>query len=294
MRILLLVAATLAATADAGRLASQERPVDPLEASVRERLDTYNRALERLEQAQADFRGFDAEIWEPLNAQYALALGRGDDRESDRFLGEIQHESQRRTELQSAETAAEREWERAAQSLISHVDSYLDDFVQRTSRGDTSVDLQGQYEYWYNILTEVEARLEQHSPLELGPLPEVRALADDTPADLEGKALVLENRATVDSLLVADLEDRIATERRRWQRQLDYEDWSIRNRQTEPPVGATTGVAGSADSVAVDLTQTPQQRIESMQSLREEYIARIEQLRERARTLRLEAERRRG
>ncbi len=294
MRLLLLAAAIMAATADVGRLTGQERPGDPLEESVRERLDAYNGALAGLERAQQDLRDFDDEIWEPLNEQFALARSSDNDREKDRLLGRIQHESPRRTELQSAETAAEREWELAAQSLISHVDSYLDDFVQRTTRGDTSDDLQGQYDYWYSILTEVEARMEQHAPLELGPLPEVRALDDDTPADLEGKALVLTNRATADSLLLADLEDRIATERRRWQRQMAYEDMAIRNRQTETPVAATTGVTGAADSVAVDLTQTPEQRIESLESLREDYIARIEQLRERARTLRSEAERRRG
>ena len=297
MRIVLLAAAILVATADSGRLTGQERPSDPFRQSAQERLGAYNLALEGLEQAQLALRQFNEETWEPLNEQHQLAHNRGNDREKDRLIGEIQNETPRRTRLQGAVRAAEREWERAAQTLISHADSYLDQLnidIRNSSLEDGSEDLLQQFEEWNAILTEVQIRLEESSPLMVEPLPEARALADDSPADLEAKARLLESRAASDSLLAVGLEEQITTERRRWQRQLAYEDMTIRNRHNETPVVGASDVTGAADSVAVDLTQTPAQRIENLENLRDEYIARVGQLLERARALRQEAERRRG
>ncbi len=302
MRPSLLLAAALAMTVQPVRLAAQEDAQSPLEL-VEDLYEAYLAAYRRYQMTAGDFRIMEGE-WDRLNNEY-LQLRGTNPAHADRILGEIQQLSADKTRAESGVRAKQREWQDAGDSLIEALDNYLeilDNAIQGTPLGDSIEESTRQYtiQYimWNQRLEKVEAQLAPSLSLELEPMPEVVARDDDTAEDLELKAGSLENRARRDSALVLDVEDRIASLKKRQLRErntADFRDRIKRFGDMNIPVEAAAEEAGVnvADSSAVDLTQTPEQRIVDLETFQDEMIVRIDQLLERARELREEAARRR-
>ena len=296
---LLPVAAAVAVTVAPVPVTAQEVARSPLEL-VEYWNSVYEAAYHTYLAAAAEFQSLD-DNWNRLNDEY-LQQKESNPARANRILGEILSISPERTSVEGRVRTTQREWEDVGDSLIDALDNYLEilnNTIQGTPLGDTaggsSIAL---YRTWSARLEEIESQLAASQSLELEPMPEVVARDDDNAADLERKARLLENRAVRDSAVVVELEERIASLRRRLERDRSTEDLATRNRRfgdMTVPVEATTEGAGVnvADSAAVDLTQTPEQRIELMEAYRDEMIAFVEQLLERATELRAEAARRR-
>lgn len=299
MRPCLLLAAALAMTVQPVRLAAQEGARSPLEL-IEDWYEVYLAAYHRYQATVGDFRIVEGD-WDRRNDEY-LQLRETNPARADRILGEIQQLSAEKTRAESGVRAAQREWQDAGDSLIQALDNYLEilnNAIQGTPLGDSIEELVRQYTMWDRRLEEVEAQLAPSLSLELEPMPAIVARDDDTAEDLELKAKSLENRARRDSALVLDVEDKIASLKKRQERERSTADLRARIARfgdMTVPVEAATGEAGVtvADSAAVDLTQTPEQRIEDLETFRDEMIARVDQLLERARELRQEAARRRA
>ena len=298
MRACLLLAAVMAATLAPGRARAQEVGRSPLEL-VEYWDGVYEAAYHGYLFAAAEFQNLD-DNWNRLNDEY-LQQHESNPARAERILGEILSLSPERTMAEGRVRIALGEWQEVGDSFISALDDYLEilnNTIRGTPLGDSLDESISLYNTWHERLEEVESQLAPSLSLVLEPMPEVVARDDDTAEDLERKATLLENRALRDSAVVVELEDRIATLRRRLERDRSTADLSARIRrfgEMTVPVEATTEGVGVnvADSAAVDLTQTPEQRIELMEAYRDEMISFVEQLLERATELRAEAARRR-
>lgn len=295
MRACLLLAAALAATLAPERARAQEVGRSPLEL-VEYWDDVYDVAYLRYQTALAEFESLDNN-WNRLNDEH-LQQHQSNPARANRILGEILSLSPERTMAEGRVRIALEEWQEVGDSFISALDDYLEilsNTIRGTPLGDSLDESISLYNTWLERLEEVENQLARNLSLALEPMPEVVARDDDTAEDLERKATLLENRALRDSAVVVELEDRIATLRRRLERDRSTADLSARIRrfgEMTVPVEATTEGVGVnvADSAAV---VTPEQRIELMEAYRDERISFVEQLLERARGLREEAARRR-
>ena len=299
MRPCLLLAATaLAVTVQPVHLTAQEGGRSPLEL-VEQWYDVYDVAHLSYQTALRIFQNLDGN-WDRLNDEFLQQLERNPAR-AERLLGEIQQLSAERTRAQSAVRAAQRQRQDAGDSLIEALDNYLEilnNIIQGTPLGDSIEDSVTRYNEWNRRLQEVEAELAPSLSLELEPMPEVRAGDDDTADELRRKADYLESRARRESATVQKVEEKIVSLKKRQERDRSTADVRARLARfgdMTVPVAATTEGAGVtvADSAAVDLTQTPEQRIELLETFRVEIIVRVDQLLERARELREEAARRR-
>ncbi len=295
MRLSVLLAAALLATVVAPcRVAAQGNPLEVVETWDGE----YEAAYHGFMAAVEEFQIVDRE-WDRLNQEYGQVRDRDRER-SDRLLAEIQQLSAERTRTQSAVRSTRQHWYDTADSFIDALDDYLDilsNEIQGTPLGDSIEDRVDQFARWNNRLKEVEAQLGPRLSLELQPMPDVRARDTDTPEDLEFKASLLENAAEIVDNLVQDVEEIVAALKRRQERDRSHEDFMASNRRFETnivPVGAGSDDTrvGVADSTDVDLSQTPEQRIESLETFRDEAAERRDQLLERATELREEAARR--
>ncbi len=298
MRACLLLVAALAATLAPVRASAQEVGRSPLELVVYwDRV--YEAAYHRSRAAAADFQSLDNN-WNTLNDEYLQQLESNPAR-AERILGEILSLSPERTRVQGQLESTRREWHDVGDSFVDALDNYLEilsNTIRGTPLGDSLDESISLYNRWHEVLEQVERDLALNLTLELEPMPEVVAREDDTAEDLERKATLLENRALRDSAVVVELEDRIATLRRRLDRDRSTAELSARIRRfgdmTIPVTPTTEGAAVTVgDSAAVGLTQTPEQRIEFMEEYRDERIARVDRLLQRASELLAEAARRR-
>ncbi|MDE2782715.1 MAG: hypothetical protein OXK77_07145 [Gemmatimonadota bacterium] len=295
---LLLTAAAVAATLAPSRAGAQEVGRSPLEL-VEYWNGVYDAAYRRYEAAAAEFRVLE-ENWNRLIDE-RLQQVESNPARAERILGEILSLSTERTIAQGQVRVETEEWEQVGDSFIGALDNYLEilnNTIRGTPLGDSLDESISLYNFWHERLEEVERQLAPNLLLVLEPMPEVVARDDDTAEDLERKATLLENRALRDSAGVVEIEEKIATDRRRLERDRSTADLSARIRRfgdmTIPVVPTTEGgpeIVG--DTTAADRTQTPEQRIELMEAYRDEMIARVELLLERARELRAEAARRR-
>lgn len=293
---LLLAAAALAVTLAPSRGGAQEVGRSPLEL-VEYWDDVYIAASLRYQAAAAEFDRIDGN-WNRLNDEYLQQLESNPAR-AERILGEILSLSDERTIKEGQVRIELGEWQEAGDSFIGALDNYLEilnNTIRVTPLGDSLDESISLYNFWHERLETVESDLAPTNLLlVLEPMPEVVARDDDTADDLERKATLLENRALRDSAVVVELEDRIATLRRRLERDRSAADLSARIRRfgdmTIPVVPTTEG----GPEIVGDTTaaQTPEQRIELMEAYRDERIARVEQLLARASELRAEAARRR-
>ena len=296
---LLPVAAALAVSlAPSGALA-QEAGRSP-EELVQYWSDLYDAAFREYQDALLEFQPLDS-IWNALDEERKqLIESNGNPADIRRITGEMQSRSNARQRATGRRDRAKAQWENVADSFMDALDNYLTILANAfgATAGAEQDELTNQYNRWLESLEQVERDLGPNLSLELGPLPDVVARDDDTPQDLERKARSLEDRARRDSAAVAGVEERIAALERRLARDRSTEGFSARIRRfgdmTIPLVPITEGgpeIVG--DSTAADLTQTPEQRIELLETLRDRMVARVEQLLARARELREEAARRR-
>lgn len=295
---LLLVAAALAVPFAPVRAGAQEVGRSPLEL-VEYWDGVYNAAYLGYQHALATFESLD-NTWDRLNDEY-LQQHESNPARAERALIEIQQLSPERTRAEGRVRSTLGEWQDAGDSLIDALDNYLEilnNAIRGTPVGDSAQESIALYNTWRARLEEIESQLARSRPVELEPMPEVVARDDDTAEDLERKATLVENRARRESAFVVVLEEKIASLRRRLERDRSTADMADRIRrfgEMTIPLTPTTEGGGVTvgDSAAVDLTQTPEQRIELLETFRDERIAFVEQLRERARELREEAARRR-
>ncbi len=291
---LLLAATALAATVAPLRLAAQENAL----AVVENWNQVYDAAYHNYQGKLGDFQILDAD-WVRLNDELEQ-VRQTNPRRIRLLLPEIQQLSEERTVVLNEVRAAERAWRDAGDALVSALDGYLDLLslqIRRPPVGDSVNDLVDEFNRWSQRLEEVEAELGPRLPLELRPMPDVRALDSDTPVQLRNKARLLEEEARrVDNLLV-DVQEEIDALGRRLERERSSADLQARRDRFEVnvvPVGTTVEdpQAAVTDSTGVDLALTPAQRLERLETFRDEVEARRDQLLEQARELRDEAERR--
>lgn len=295
---LLLVAAALGVPLAPVRAGAQEVGRSPLEL-VEYWDGVYNAAYLDYQAALARFENLDNN-WDRLNDEY-LQQHESNPARAERVLGEIQLLSHERTRVEGQVRSTLGEWQDVGDSFIEALDNYLEilnNAIRGTPVGDSAQESIALYNTWRARLEEIESQLGGSRTLELEPMPEVVARDDDTAEDLEGKATLVENRALRASAGVAVLETKIAALRRRLERDrstADMADRISRFGEMTIPLTPTTEGGGVTvgDSAAVDLTQTPEQRIELLETFRDETIAFVEQLLERATELRAEAARRR-
>ncbi len=261
--------------------------------------DRYEESFLRYEYERAQFERIERD-WNRLNDEFLQQRERNP-ASAERILGEIQQLSADRTRAQGTVRRAQQEWQDIGDSFIGAMDNYLEilnRLIQGTPLGDSALELNNRYRTWDERLKEVERDLAPNRSLELTPMPEVQAREDDTADELDRKADYLEGRARRDSAVVVDVDARIELLTKRQIRDRSTADLRARIARFGDftvPV-ETEGVAqdaGIADSAEVDLTLTPEQQIEQLQTFRDEILARVDQLLERARELRAEAERRR-
>jgi len=295
MRIPLLLAATaLAATVAPLRLAAQENAL----AVVENWNQVYDAAYHNYQGRDGDYRIVDAE-WVRLNDELEQ-VRQNNPRRIRLLLAEIQQLSEERTAVANEVRAAERAWRDAGDALVSALDGYLDLLslqIRRPPVGDSVNDLVDEFNRWSQRLEDVEAELGPRLPLELRPMPDVRALDTDTPVQLRNKARLLEEEARRVNNLLADVQEEIDALRRRLERERSSADLQARRDRFEVnvvPVGTTVEdpQAAVTDSTGVDLALTPAQRLERLETFRDEVEARRDQLLEQARELRDEADRR--
>jgi len=295
MRIPLLLAATaLAATVAPLRLAAQENAL----AVVENWNQVYDAAYHNYQGRDGDYRIVDAE-WVRLNDELEQ-VRQNNPRRIRLLLAEIQQLSEERTAVANEVRAAERAWRDAGDALVSALDGYLDLLslqIRRPPVGDSVNDLVDEFNRWSQRLEDVEAELGPRLPLELRPMPDVRALDTDTPVQLRNKARLLEEEARRVNNLLADVQEEIDALRRRLERERGSADLQARRDRFEVnvvPVGTTVEdpQAAVTDSTGVDLALTPAQRLERLETFRDEVEARRDQLLEQARELRDEADRR--
>ena len=295
MRPLLLLAATaLAAPVAPLRVAAQENAL----AVVENWNQVYDAAYHNYQGRDGDYRIVDAE-WVRLNDELEQ-VRQNNPRRIRLLLAEIQQLSEQRTAVANEVRAAEREWRDAGDALVSALDGYLDLLslqIRRPPVGDSVNDLVDEFNRWSQRLEEVEAELGPRLPLELRPMPDVRALDTDTPVQLRNKARLLEEEARRVNNLLVDVQEEIDALRRRLERERSSADLQARRDRFEVnvvPVGTTVEDPQVAvtDSTGVDLALTPAQRLERLETFRDEVEARRDQLLEQARELRDEAERR--
>lgn len=295
MRPLLLLAATaLAAPAAPLRVAAQENAL----AVVENWNQVYDAAYHNYQGRDGDYRIVDAE-WVRLNDELEQ-VRQNNPRRIRLLLAEIQQLSEARTAVANEVRAAEREWRDAGDALVSALDGYLDLLslqIRRPPVGDSVNDLVDEFNRWSQRLEDVEAELGPRLPLELRPMPDVRALDTDTPVQLRNKARLLEEEARRVNNLLVDVQEEIDALRRRLERERSSADLQARRDRFEVnvvPVGTTVEDPQLAvtDSTGVDLALTPAQRLERLETFRDEVEARRDQLLEQARELRDEAERR--
>ena len=258
--------------------------------------EVYQAAYDAYEAEVSRLRVLNSE-WDRLNTEYNQLRGRDEDR-SRTVLAEIQQRNEERSGAISAVRAAEREWYTAGDSFVNALDNYLEilsQTIQGTPLGDTVDDLVAQFDAWDERLREVEQQLGPRLPMEIEPMPEIRARDDDTAGDLRLKASLAEDRARRDAELIADIEQEIADLERRQERDRSRQAFRLRRERFESeivPIGTDPARVGGADSTDVDLTQTPEQRIERLQGLRDQLVEWREELLEKALELRAEADRR--
>lgn len=295
----LLAATALAVTVLPVRMAAQEVGRSPL-GVVEYWNDVYSAAYHQYQAKRGEFGIVDGR-WDMLIEQFHQQHEQNPAR-ADRLLGEIQQLSADRTRAQSAVHAARRQWEDAGDSLVEALDNYLEILnttIRGTPLGDSTRESITQYRTWNNRLQEVEAEIAPSLSLTLEPMPEVVARDDDSAADLDSKARIVENRARRDSATIVVVEDKIASLRKRQDRDRSTADLRSRierfSDMTVPVETTTEGVGVNVpDSTEVGLKQTPEQRIQALETFRDEISARVHQLLERAGELREEAARRRS
>ena len=257
---------------------------------------------ERYEAAYRDYQARFSQYmvlnsdWDRLNEEYNR-IRETDERGSERLLAEIQQRHAERGRAISAVRAAERVWYDAGDAFVAALDNYLEilnESIQRAAMGDSMEGLIEQFDRWDLRLREVELQLGPRIPLEIAPMPEIRARDDDTGDDLRLKASLLEDRAQSDAELLEDIDQAIADLERRLERDRSRAAFRARIERfgSEVPIGADPARVGGADSTEVDLTQTPQQRIELFREFRDQVELWREQLLEIARELLEEADRR--
>lgn len=291
---LLLAATALAATVAPIRLAAQENPLTVVET----RDQVYEAAYHNYQSKVGDFRIVDAE-WATLNEEFER-IRETDERRRRRLLAEIQQLSVEKTGADSEVRAAQRGLREAGNALISALDSYLDLLnleILRTPLGDSIDDRIDQFNRWNRRLEEVEGQLGPRLSLELRPMPDVRMLEADSPVQLRNKARLLEEHARRNGNLLLEVEQEIAALKKRQERDRSRDDFRARLDRFDinvVPVGAEVDdpTVAVTDSTAVDLALTPEQRIERLETFRDEVAARRDQLLEQARELRDEAVRR--
>ena len=297
MRSLLLLATTaLAAAVTPLRLEAQENVLSVVENWNQ----VYDAAYYNYQGKIGAYRIVDAE-WVRLNEELERAR-QTNARSRGRLLAEIQQLSGEKTVAESEVRAARREWYEAGDALISALDGYLDLLnreIQRTPIGDSINDRIEEFNRWNRRLEEVEGQLGPRLSLELRPMPDVRALDTDTPVQLRNKARLLEEEARRVNNSLADVEEEIAALRRRQDRERSRADFQARLDRFDinvVPVGPAVDdpTVAVTDSTAVDLALTPEQRLENLETFRDEVEARRDQLLEQARELRDEAGRRGG
>lgn len=295
MRIPLLLAATaLAATVAPLRLAAQENAL----AVVENWNQVYDAAYHNYQGKLGDFQILDDD-WVRLNDELEQ-VRQTNPRRIRLLLPEIQQLSEERTVVLNEVRAAERAWRDAGGALVSALDGYLDLLslqIRRPPVGDSVNDLVDEFNRWSQRLEEVEAELGPRLPLELRPMPDVRALDTDTPVQLRNKARLLEEEARRVNNLLVYVQEEIDALRRRLERERSSADLQARRDRFEVnvvPVGTTVEDPQVAvtDSTGVDLALTPAQRLERLETFRDEVEARRDQLLEQARELRDEADRR--
>lgn len=291
---LLLVATALAATVAPLRLAAQENALEVVENWNQ----VYDAAYHNYQGKEGAFRIVDAE-WVRLNDELEQ-IRRTNPRRTRLLLPEIQQLSEQRTVATSEVRGARRQWHDAGDALISALDGYLDLLnlqMQGTPLGDAFNDLLAEFNRWSQRLEEVESQLGPRLSLELRPMPDVRALDTDTPLQLRNKARLLEEEARRVNNSLVDVEEEIDALRRRQERERSSADLQARYDRFDdivPPVGDPEVDPPEVvpDSTGTGLAQTPAQRLERLETFRDEVEARRDQLLEQAREFRDEAERR--
>lgn len=291
---LLLAATALAATVAPLRLAAQENAL----AVVENWNQVYDAAYHNHEGKLGDFQILDDE-WVRLNDELEQ-VRQTNPRRIRLLLAEIQQLSEERTVVFNEVRAAERAWRDAGSALVSALDGYLDLLslqIRSPPVGDSVNDLVDEFNRWSQRLEEVETQLGPRLPLELRPMPDVRALDADTPVQLRNKARQLEEHARRVGNLLDYVEEEIDALTRRLERERSSADLRARRERFEVnlvPVGTTLEdpTVAVTDSTGVDLELTPAQRLERLETFRDEVEARRDQLLEQARELRDEAERR--
>ncbi len=291
---LLLAATALAATVAPLRLAAQENAL----AVVENWNQVYDAAYHNYQGKLGDFQILDAD-WVRLNDELEQ-VRQTNPRRIRLLLPEIQQLSEERTVVLNEVRAAERAWRDAGDALVSALDGYLDLLslqIRDPPVGDSVNDLVDEYDRWSRRLEEVETQLGPRLPLELRPMPDVRALDTDTPVQLRNKARLLEEEARRVNNLLVYVQEEIDALRRRLERERSSADLQARRDRFEVnvvPVGTTVEDPQVAvtDSTGVDLALTPAQRLERLETFRDEVEARRDQLLEQAQELRDEAERR--
>lgn len=291
---LLLAAAAMAATVAPLGLAAQENAL----AVVENWNQVYDAAYHNYQAKVGDFRIVDAD-WVRLNDELEQ-VRQTNPRRTRLLLPEAQQLSEERTVVANEVRAAEREWRDAGAALVSALDGYLDLLnlqIRGTPLGDAFNDRIAEYDRWSERLEEVEAQLGPRLSLELRPMPDVRALDTDTPVQLRNKARLLEEEARRVNNSLEDVEEEIDALRRRQERERSNSDFQARLERfnvVDPPVGtaANDPTVVVTDSTGVDLALTPEQRLERLETFRDEVEARRDQLLEQAAELRAEAERR--
>ena len=289
-----LVLAALAALA-AAPAAAQVTTRSPLEW-VEHWDEIYEAAYRDHEARVSQLRVLNSE-WDRLNSEYNQVRGRDEGR-SQRLLAEIQQRHAERSQAIGAVRTAEGVWYDAGDAFLGALDSYLEiltSSIQQTPLGDSIDEMIARFDAWDARFKEVEAQLGPRISLAIEPMPEIRARDDDTAGDLRLKASLLEDRARRDAELREDIELEIAELERRQERDRSRAAFRARIERFGSeivPIGAAPERVGGADSTAVDLTQTPEQRIERLRVLSDEIEVWREQLLEKAQELRDEAERR--
>ena len=295
MRPLLLLAATaLAAMVAPLGLAAQENALSVVESWDQ----AYEAAYHNYQGALGEYGIVDAE-WATLNEELERVRDT-DERRRRRLLAEIQQLSVERTGADSEVRAAQREWHEAGDALISALDGYLDLLnlqILRTPLGDSIDDRIDEFSRWSQRLEEVETQLGPRLSLELRPMPDVRVLETDTPVQLRNKAQRFEEQARRDNNLLEDVVNEIDALKRRQERDRSTADFEARLDRfdiNEVPVGAGVDdpTVAVTDSTGMDLPLTPEQRLEQLETFRDEVIVRRDQLLERAQEFREEARRR--